>query len=102
MSAKTKLDQIYTISEDLVARKVQGELIIIPLSSSISKANEELFTLNYTAQAIWEKLDGKRTLSRITEELCREFSISKPAVIKNVLGFTEELYKKKMILALEK
>jgi hypothetical protein len=102
MQTKTKLDQVYKISEDLVARKVQGELIIIPLSLSISKANEELFTLNYTAQAIWEKLNGKRTLSKIAEELCREFSVSKPVVTKNVLGFTEELYKKKMILALEK
>ena len=102
MQAKAKLDQVYTISEDLVARKVQGEFIIIPLSSGLSKTNEELFTLNHSGQAIWEKIDGKRTLSRIIEKLCREFSVSKLTMTKNVLGLMEELIKRKMVVALKK
>ncbi len=102
MQAKIKLDQVYTISEDLVARKVQGEFIIIPLSSGISKANEELFTLNRSGQAIWEKINGKRTLAKIIEELCREFSASKSTITKNVLGLVEELLKRKMVVTLKK
>jgi len=102
MQAKAKLEQVYAISEDLVARKVQGEFIIIPLSSGISKANEELFTLNRSGQAIWEKIDGKRTLAKIIEGLCREFSASKPAITKHALGLVDELLKRKMIVVLKK
>lgn len=102
MQTKARLDQVYTISEDLVARKVQGEFIIIPLSSGISKTNEELFTLNRSGQAIWEKIDGKRTLAKIIEGLGREFSASKSTITKNVLGLVEELLKRKMVVVSKK
>ncbi len=98
MQAKARLDKIYAVSEDLVARKVQGEFIIIPLSSGISKANEELFTLNRSGQAIWEKINGKRTLAKIIEQLCKEFSASRPKITKDALGLVDELSKRKMVV----
>jgi hypothetical protein len=102
MHTKIQLDQVYAISEDLVARKVQGEFIIVPLTSGISKVNEELFTLNPSGLAIWEKINGKRTLGEIIEGLCREFSASKLTITKNVLGLMEEFSKRKMVVVLKK
>ena len=53
-----------TPSEDIVAREIEGEIIIVPLVAGIGDADDELYTLNETGQAIWQKLDGQRTLGR--------------------------------------
>ena len=53
MEAKVDLDAIYAPSEDIVAREIEGELIIVPLVSGIGDMEDELYTMNETGRAIW-------------------------------------------------
>ena len=55
-----KLDLIYVPSEDVVARIIEDEIIIVPLVAGIGDADEELYTMNETGRAIWQRLDGKK------------------------------------------
>ena len=46
------LEKIYSPSEDIVAREIEGELIIVPLVAGIGDMEDELFTMNDTGKAI--------------------------------------------------
>ena len=50
--AEINIDKIYIPSEDVVARLIEGELIIVPLVAGIGDMDDELFTLNETGRAI--------------------------------------------------
>lgn len=98
MKPKVKLSKIYVPSEDIVAREIEGELIIVPIVSGIADAEEDLFTLNDTGRAIWEKLDGKKTLKKVVEELSEEFEARAGEIEKDVVGIVEELFKRRMLV----
>jgi len=98
VKAKVHVNKSYVHSEDVVAREIEGELIIVPLVSGIGDAEDELFTLNETGRAIWEKLDGKKTLKKVIEELSEGFEAPAGQIEKDVAGLVEELLKRKMLI----
>ena len=98
MKANINIDKSYKPSEDVVARQVQGEFIIIPITSGVGDAEDAIFTLNETGKAVWDKLDGKQTLKSIGNELVKEFDASLEEIEKDILGITSELLNKKMLI----
>lgn len=98
MSVKSELDATYLPSEDIVVREIEGELIIVPLVSGIGDMEDELFTLNETGRAIWEKLDGTKTLRDIVGDLSSEYEASPGEIERDVIGLVEELLKRKIIV----
>ncbi len=94
-----KLDSIYAPSEDVVAREIEGELIIIPLTTGIGDMDEELYTLNDTGKVIWAHLDGQKDLQKIVEELAMEFKASPGEIERDVLGLVGELASRKIVVA---
>ncbi len=100
MSKKISLSTKYAPSEDVVARDVQGEFIIIPITSGAGAAEDEIFTLNETGRAIWDRLDGKRALKDIVTELSVDFEAPSEKIEGDVLGLVEELLKRKMLVEL--
>ena len=56
------LENVYKPSGDVVAREIEGEIVIAPLVSGIGDMEDELFTLNDTGKAIWDKRNGRRRL----------------------------------------
>lgn len=96
-----KIDGYYTISEDIVAREIEGELIIVPLVRGIGDLEDELFTLNKTARAIWNKLDGKNSLRMVIDDLVAEYDSPKKNIEEDVLGLVEELVNRRMLIEVE-
>ena len=91
MDTEIGLDDIYTPSEDVVAREIEGEVVIVPLVAGIGDADDELYTLNETGQAIWQKLDGQRTLKDVAASLVSEYNTPLADIESDVLGFASEL-----------
>ncbi|MDD5595208.1 MAG: PqqD family protein [Candidatus Omnitrophica bacterium] len=98
MEAKVSLEKIYVPSQDVVARQVQGEFIIIPITSGIGDLEDEIFTLNETGRAIWDRLDGKKNLKQVAKDLSADFDAESNAIEKDLLGLTQELIKRKMLV----
>lgn len=98
MEVKVGINTIYAPSEDVVVRNVHGELIIIPITSGIGDAEGEIFTLNETGQAVWSKLDGKRSLKDVAGELASDFEGSVKGIEKDVVGIVKELVKRRMLV----
>ena len=91
------LNGIYVPSDDIVAREIEGELIIVPLVSGIGDMEDELYTMNTTGKIIWDELDGKQSLSDIVGRLTPDYEITKKEMEKDVLGIISELLKRKLI-----
>jgi len=98
MRKKVNLDSVYAPSEDVVAREVQGEFIIIPIASGIGDLEDEIFSLNETGRAIWDKLDGKASLRQIVKDLSSNFEGSSEDIEKDVTGLVEGLLKRRMVI----
>lgn len=98
MTDTLTLDMICAPSEDVVAREIEGELIIVPLASGIGEAEDELYTLNETGKAIWDKLDGAHTLAQIAAELSAEYSAPAADLERDVTGLVAELVRRKMLV----
>jgi hypothetical protein len=99
MTAEVTLNSICLHSEDVVVREIEGEILIVPLVSSVGVADDELYTLNETGQAIWQKLDGKRSLKDIAVMLAQEFDCGADGCEADVLGFSHELTRRGILVA---
>ena len=98
METNIDINKAYMPSEDVVAREIQGEFIIIPIASGIGDLEDDLFTLNETGRAIWGKLNGRRDLKEIAKDLSLEFEGSPDEIEKDVIGLAKELLKRRMLV----
>ena len=92
------LDAAYAPSEDVVAREIEGEIIIVPLTSGMGDMEDELYTLNDTGRAIWAKLDGLKPLRAVASELATEFDAPLGVIEQDAVGLLEELARRKMVV----
>lgn len=97
MTSNISLDQTYSPSEDVVARLIDGELILVPLAAGVGDAEDALFTLNETGQAIWNLLDGKRSLRDIAVQLAAGYEAPPGEIEEDVIGLIAELRLRRMV-----
>lgn len=97
MVKKIKPNAVYVSSEDVVAREIEGEIIIVPLTAGIGDAEDDLFSLNETGRAFWKLLDGKKTLAQIAKTLAEKFDAPPAEIEKDVTGLAAELLKRRII-----
>lgn len=93
-----QMSKVFVPSEDVVAREIEGELIIVPLVAGIGDMEDELFTLNETGKAVWDLLDGKRSLGDVAGLLAASYESETGAIEQDVLGLVEELARRKMLV----
>ena len=101
METQVALDAIYTPSEDVVFRDIEGELIIVPLTWGVGGAEDEqnaIFTLNDAGRAIWDRLDGQRSLRAVAAELAAEYEAPSGEIEADVLGLVGELVNRRMLV----
>ena len=70
----------------------------MPLVSGIGDFEDELFTLNDTGKAIWDQLDGKKTLREVVTVLSTEYVGPGEEIETDVIGFVDELLKRKIVV----
>lgn len=92
------IKKVYAFSEDVVARDVHGEFVIIPVTSCAGETEGEIFSLNETGQAIWSRLNGKTALKEIIQALAQEFNAPYTQIEKDVIGLTQELLRRRIII----
>jgi len=101
MPLQVTASSVYVPSDDVVAREIESEVIIVPLAAGIGDAEDELYTLNETGRAIWQKLDGQRTLREVTAALTQQFDASQAQLEADVLGFVGEMVGRGILATLD-
>jgi coenzyme PQQ biosynthesis protein PqqD len=97
MTTEVTLQTICAPSGGVVAREIEGEIVIVPLVAGIGDMDDELYTLNPTGRAIWQKLDGQKTLAQIVADLAQEFDAPQADLEADVLGFASELMRRRIL-----
>lgn len=93
-----QIDSVYAPSDDVVAREIAGELIIVPLVAGIGDMEDELFTLNETGRAIWKELDGERNLRAIIGTLVQTYDAPAAEIEQDAVGLVQELVNRRMLV----
>ena len=97
MVEKIELDAVYEISQDIVVREIEGELVLVPLAAGIGDMEDDLFSLNETGKAIWNSLDGKKSLTAVAQMLEEKYDSPAGVIEEDVAGLIQELVKRKMV-----
>lgn len=85
------LEAVLSVSANIVAREIENELIIVPLTAGVGDLEDELYTLNESGRAIWALLDGQRSLHQVVDELAQEFDSPVSEIEADVLGLVDVL-----------
>jgi hypothetical protein len=90
MADAVRSDLAYTASDAVVAREIEGEIVIVPLTAGIGDLEDELYSLNETGRDVWRLLDG-RTLDEVIDALLAEYDAPREEIDRDVRGLLEEL-----------
>jgi hypothetical protein len=99
MKSKVSLQKVYKPSDDVVAREVAGEFIIIPVAAGVGDLEDEIFSLNDSGKSIWDKLGEGKKLKDVALELSREFDAPLEKIEEDCAGLIQELLKKRMVVS---
>jgi hypothetical protein len=94
-------NKIYIASEDVVARQIEDEFLLVPIASGIGDMEDALYSLNKTGRLIWEKLDPQKTVNTIIDELIEEYDSPRQTISNDVCGILSELVKLNMVLPVD-
>ena len=93
------LNTCYRISADLITREIEGELVLVPLVGGVGNLDSDMYSLNPTGVAVWDKLDGKKTMETVIQELSVEFNASVDDVRDDVTALLSVFLEKDLIIA---
>lgn len=69
------LSTIYSKASDFIQRQVAGECILVPIRRSLRDANS-IYVLNETGAALWDRIDGARSVQEIELDLTQEYDVA--------------------------
>ena len=87
-----KLNTVYKPSPEIVARNTGDEYVLVPVTNNIADM-KSVYTLNSTGAFIWERLDGKRTVKNIADEVENAFEVDAGEALDDVLSFFSDMKK---------
>ena len=88
----------YRPSDKIIAREIEGEIIIVPVESGVVDIDDALYSLNETGMAVWKQLRTGTTISDICQCLSREYDAPFDEIESDVLLLLEELSALKLIV----
>src|SRR5687767_11213431 len=82
-------------SPNVVARRVAGETVLVPLNASTSDPNRhkaaDLYLLNETGETLWEALSSPRDTDELARNLMASYDVSADRAHSDVLTFVNAL-----------
>jgi hypothetical protein len=84
------LNNLYTKKNDLVARDIAEETIIVPIRSNVGDL-DSIYTLNEIGSMIWQLIDGKNSVREIAKAVCNAFEVTLQVAEKDTIDFLNTL-----------
>jgi hypothetical protein len=90
--SQARLDTLPLLpSPDVVARRVAGEYLLVPVCTGVAQMNF-IFTANEIGSHIFRLLDGRRDAHEIARLVSREFEVEEERALADVIEFLRTLY----------
>ncbi len=90
--------QRFVRNQEVVSRKIDGELIIVPIRSGVGDLNS-LYTLNPVGSVLWEFMNEVHTVSEMVGRVCEEFDVTMNQAKQDIEEFLGSLIEEKLVLA---
>jgi hypothetical protein len=84
------LTKCFSKESDFAIRSIVGETIIVPIKGGVGDLNS-IYVLNELGTQIWELIDGKSSINRITEEICKAYDVGPEEAEKDTIEFINSL-----------
>ena len=76
--------------DNIVTRKVAEETLLVPISGNLADM-QRLFVLDLLGEFIWEQLDGRNDLNKISLKILAEFEVEKEIAEADLNEFINQL-----------
>ena len=90
--APRSLDAIVTIPEDVIFRELEGEAVILNLTTGV------YFGLNEVGTRAWMKLAESRSVRMVVVALAEEYDVDRATLEQDVLGLLADLIDKGLVI----
>lgn len=84
------LNEIYQLKSRFVVREVDGELILVPLTSHVARMNQ-MFVLNELGKFIWENIEENTTFEQLTTVILDNFEVEEAQAKSDLTVFIDKL-----------
>ena len=82
--------KVFQRNKNVVSRKIAGELFLVPVAGNLADM-ERMFALTTVGEFIWDRMDGKKSLSQIRDEMLAAFDVEKEQADSDIQEFVAEL-----------
>ena len=84
------LDLTFRKRDDIMTRRIAGETLLVPVYCDLENI-ENIFMLDEVAAFIWERIDGKKSLKHIRDNVLDSFDVKKELAEMDISEFIEKL-----------
>jgi hypothetical protein len=84
------LTKCFSKESDFATRSILGETIIVPIKGGVGDLNS-IYVLNELGTQIWELIDGKSSINRMIEEICKAYDVGPEEAEKDTIEFINSL-----------
>jgi len=81
---------VYAKNSNMVARKIAGEMVLVPILQGASDLSE-IYTMDKVGARIWELIDGVVTVEQITNTITAQYKVTPEQAEADILEFLAEL-----------
>jgi len=89
-------DARFVRNQEVVSRKIEGELIIVPLRSGVGDLNS-LYTLNPVGSVLWDFMTEDHTITEMVQRVCDEFEVTAAQARQDIESFLGSLVEEKLV-----
>lgn len=83
-------EKVFERPRNVVSRKIAGELFLVPVAGKLADM-QRIFALTPVAEFIWERLDGRRSIGDIRDEVMESFEAERERIDVDIEEFAGEL-----------
>ena len=84
------LSTTYRRSEDVVAREIAGEMLLIPVKGD-AVTDQRVFSLNSVGRMLWACLEQPKTLNELVSSVVEQFDVESGQAQDDVDDFLNQL-----------
>jgi hypothetical protein len=94
------LDKSFIKDDNLMARNIAGETLIVPIRNSIGDLNS-IYTLNEVGARIWQLIDGRMSVNQIASAISAEYDVAAAEAATDVLELLDSMAEAGLIRLVE-
>jgi Coenzyme PQQ synthesis protein D (PqqD) len=94
------LDKSFVKDDNLMARNIAGETLIVPIRNSIGDLNS-IYTLNEVGALIWQMIDERTRVNQIVEAVSNEYDVTTDEAAQDVIELLDSMRTEGLIQPVE-